>query len=427
MPDSNVRQDDGSLTSTSQALTLFLAGDAIITRPWAHIRDPAFLKLIDQIRASDIAIANLETVIHEFKGDAQADSGGVYMASPPQIAAELKWAGFHMLAHANNHAFDYGSSGVLETIEHVERQGILLAGSGKDLQRARAPRYIQSNGSTVALVAVASDFVPYGKASHSRDDLPGRPGVNPLTLKRRRIIHLRLDKFISRFPRLEGLLRKTRFLKGLPTLRLNVEWGRKTASADRKANLASIAAAASNADIVVLSLHAHRQPGWLSTFAHEAIDQGADIVFVHGPHHVLGIELYRGKPIFYSMGDFVLEADQVARFPAEAYERLGLPTDALLAQLKSITHKLTSGLSRRRDAFEGFVTRVFIAGGKIDRIRLLPIDLQFDATAEKRGRPVLASSHLGERIIKSVAARSRQFGTKIRYDADSGWGEVVLE
>jgi poly-gamma-glutamate capsule biosynthesis protein CapA/YwtB (metallophosphatase superfamily) len=66
------------------------------------------------------------------------------MASPPSIAAELKWAGFDMLAHANNHAFDYGASGVLETIDHVERAGLVLAGSGPDLQRARARRNMSS-------------------------------------------------------------------------------------------------------------------------------------------------------------------------------------------------------------------------------------------------------------------------------------------
>jgi hypothetical protein len=93
----------------------------------------------------------------------------------------------------------------------------------------------------------------------------------------------------------------------------------------------------------------------------------------------------------------------------------------------SVFGPITSGLSRRREAFEGFVARVFMAGGKINRIRLFPIDLQFNAKEEDRGRPRLASPELGNRIIKSVASRSRQFGTKIDYDADNGWGEVMLE
>ena len=110
-------------------ISLLLAGDMLITRPWSHVRDTDFLGLIDEIRGADVAIVNLETVIHEFKGHAQADSGGTYMASPPRIAAELKWAGFDMLAHANNHAFDYGAVGILETAEHAEREGLIIAGS----------------------------------------------------------------------------------------------------------------------------------------------------------------------------------------------------------------------------------------------------------------------------------------------------------
>ena len=150
---------------THSEISLFLAGDALITRPWSHVRETRFLELVSEIRTADVAIANLETVIHEFSGYAQADFGGTYMASPPQIAAELKWAGFDMLAHANNHTFDYGTSGVLETLEHVEKAGLILAGSGKDLQNARAPRYFHCNGGTVALVAMTADFLSYGKAS----------------------------------------------------------------------------------------------------------------------------------------------------------------------------------------------------------------------------------------------------------------------
>jgi poly-gamma-glutamate synthesis protein (capsule biosynthesis protein) len=120
-------------------LSLFLAGDALITRPWSHLHDADFLSLIDTIRGADVAIANLETVIHEFKGHAQADSGGTYTTSSPQIAAELKWAGFDMLAHANNHTFDYGASGVLETIAHVEGEGLIIAGSGKGPAKRASP------------------------------------------------------------------------------------------------------------------------------------------------------------------------------------------------------------------------------------------------------------------------------------------------
>jgi poly-gamma-glutamate synthesis protein (capsule biosynthesis protein) len=161
-------------------LSLFLGGDAIITQPWSQLTDPEFLKLIEEIRAADVAIVNLEVLIHEYKGYAQAECGGTYMAARPEIATELKWAGIDMVAHANNHTFDYGSIGVLETLENVARAGIVLAGSGKDLQEARAPRHCPVDDKTVALVAAASSFVRFGRASRSRPDMHGRPGLNPL-------------------------------------------------------------------------------------------------------------------------------------------------------------------------------------------------------------------------------------------------------
>ena len=181
-------------------ISLFLAGDSIITRPWSHVRDCSFLRLIEAVRSADVSLTNLETVIHEFNGYAQAHCGGMYTTSPPRIAAELKWAGFDMVAHANNHSFDYGSTGVLETIDHVESAGLVLAGSGRDLQNARAPRYVNRNGRVVGLVAMASDFIPYGKASHTRPDVAGRPGLNTLAVSGRKpaiMVTERMRKYLQ--------------------------------------------------------------------------------------------------------------------------------------------------------------------------------------------------------------------------------------
>ncbi|MGA7545465.1 MAG: CapA family protein [Methyloceanibacter sp.] len=401
---------------TRGSIALFLAGDTIITRSWSHVNDEAFLGLIDEIRAADVAITNLETVIHEFKGYAQAVGGGTYLASPPQVAADLKWAGFEMVAHANNHTFDYGTSGVLETLEHVERAGLILAGSGEDLQHARAPKYCRCNGGTVALVAMASDFVPFGKASPSRPDQRGRPGLNPLTVIRERALFA--PKSIAKWLRTVGRLigQKPKIgARGFRFVSSPRNW--RVDNADLHANLGTISEAASNADVVVVSLHAHGQGRWLANFAHLAIEHGAHVIFVHGPHSILGIELYRGRPIFYSMGDFVFEVEHIVRFPAEEYERLGLVPDAPLSALKSA--KFADGKIRKRKTFEGFTTSVTLTDGCVTGIRLLPTDLQIDAHDAARGRPQLASSETGRRIIETVAQRSRKYGTRIGYDPQS--------
>src|SRR5207245_6913104 len=85
------------------------------------------------------------------------------------------------------------------------------------------------------------------------------------------------------------------------------------------------------ADWTIVSVHAHEggkdrtQPAdFLVAFAHAMIDAGADLVVGHGPHVVRGVEIYKGKAIFYSVGDFIFENETLLRFPAEAYETIGL-------------------------------------------------------------------------------------------------------
>jgi poly-gamma-glutamate synthesis protein (capsule biosynthesis protein) len=380
---------------------------------------------VEEIRSADVAITNLETVVHQFQGHAQADCGGTYLTSPPQTAAELSWAGFKMVAHANNHAFDYGTSGILETVAHVEKAGIVLAGSGVDLQRARSPRYFQTKGIVVALVATASDFIRYGQASYSRVDLPGRPGVNFLSIRPVRLIRLRPIFAMTR-SRAAGSLLRPFFTDDSLSLAFSISWGRQADAADLKANLNAISEAASNAGIVISSIHAHRQGKWLTNFAHHAIDRGANVVFVHGPHQIRGIEIYRERPIFYSLGSFVFEPEHVERYPAEAYERMGLATDAPIEALRLLHDKLTSGLCRDRAVYRGFLAKITFATNRLERIRLIPIDLQFEREEKRRGRPQVASQRIGQKIVNTIASRSRRFGTRIRYNKEQNCGEVVL-
>lgn len=427
-------QLSGKNRPMTRALSLLLAGDTMITRPWSHVVESAFVRLVEEIRAADVAIANLETVIHEFKGYAQQDSGGTHMASPPAIAAEMKWAGFNMLAHANNHAFDYGSSAILETLQHVERAGLVLAGSGSNLQQAGAPAYFRSNGGVVALIAMASTFIAYGAASRSRPDLHGRPGLNPLRLTAREraiVVPCRtaeriraLGRQIGRSPtKLEGRSFKlgVRFHVGKS---FGVERSRQLEHIDRDRNLEAIAEARAHADIVVASIHAHVQGRWLREFAYDAIDRGADIVHVHGPHRVGAVEVYDGKPIFYSMGDFVYEPEAVARLPVEAYERAGLGDDSSPSDLVDLSRRRGTGLRNDPRVFEGFVATIAINGERVTRIRLLPVDLQFNGPELRRGRPQFAALEMGKRIVETVAALSRPYGTRIDYDEHENCGVI---
>jgi poly-gamma-glutamate capsule biosynthesis protein CapA/YwtB (metallophosphatase superfamily) len=389
----------------------------MLVRSWSQVARPSFQALVARMRAADVTILNLETVIHAFEDYAQADSGGSWMASPPAIAAELAWAGVDLLSHANNHSFDYGPGGVLATHRHVEAAGLVVAGSGLDLQAASAPRRLACDGGSVTLVAAAATFVPYGRASESRLDMRGRPGINPLGLRKDTILHVPagLPRLLRRAAGAIGV----RIAKGE---RLQLERGLRPNRADLDANLAAIRTAAATAEVVVFSLHAHRHGRWLRKTAHRAVEAGAAVVLVHGLHRVLGVELYRGRVIFYGLGDFAYEPHHIERFPAESYRRNGLAFDADVAEVRAIMQH--SVLAKKRETFEGCAAELSFVEGRLAGVRLLPLDLGFDLGPEERGRPELANGTLGGRIIGSMARQSARYRTRIVWDADRNQGLV---
>ncbi len=417
-------------------ISVFLAGDAIITQPWSHITVPTFLRLVDEIRAADVAVTNLETVIHEFRGYAQAQAGGVYMTSPPLIASELTWAGIDMVGHANDHTFDYGAIGVLENLDNVSRVGLVLAGSGRDLQEARAPRYMQVGDKTVALISAASSFVSFGKASRSRPDLHGRPGLNPLATTSEPVITItpRTAERLGQLARLVGRSGKRfeqrSFNKFGFKFRVGeahgIEIGERVLENDLKGNLAAIRTGAETADIVVMSLHAHHDmPDWLSAFARRAIDEGADVILVHGPHYMLGVELYNGRPIFYGMGSFVFQNEQIERLPSEFYEAVGLGDDATPAEALSLRPAARYYQSHRR-AWESFASALCLVDDRIVEIRLIPLDLGFRQPLPERGRPRYADERLGRSIMDQVQQHSADFGTTILFSPEMNAGFIQL-
>lgn len=413
---------------TEQPLNLFIAGDALITRPWSNIAAPAFTALVDAMRRADVTFLNLETVIHTFKGYAQFDSGGTHLASPPEIAAELKWAGVDMVATANNHSFDYGSEGVLETLEHLDAAGIAAAGTGADLQTARTHGHFIFSNRSVALVAMTATLPYYASASRSRHDMPGRPGVNPLTLRSDFGITCPSEIY-ARLSARKGALRKRRTRstkwRGL-TFDEAANWGfalgRRPVSADFAANCSAVRDAASRSDLTIVSLHSHNERRWLKATCRAFIDVGADIVVVEGCHAIRGLEIHRGRPIFFGLGDFVFQPHLVSRYPSEAYDSVGLTDTAGPEEYVAAVRSRDS----RQKAFEGAAALVTWSGGRAAAIQLLPLDLQFSAPPEERGRPQIAGRELGRQIIAEIAACSRPLGTSVRYDPEGNFGFVEL-
>jgi len=391
--------------------------------------------MIDIIRQSDVAFTNFEMLLHNYEGYPAAQSGGTYMAADPLMAKELQWAGFDMVSRANNHSVDYGVEGLMTTSKVLDEAGLAHAGVGENLARARAPAYLDSPIGRVALISCASTFPAFGLAGEQRPDLKGRPGLNPLRFTTTYIVDsqsLELLRKIARDLRLPvgGGPSELRFLGS--TFKTGKEPAVVTEPHERdlKAIVASIKDARRQADWVIVSYHGHESapgnrevpPQFVTTFAHAAIDAGADIVVGHGPHVLRGIEIYKGKPIFYSLGNFIFQNETIRFLPSELYEQYGLGSEALPADLYDArTSNDQRGFPADKLNWESVIAVVTFSGEKaLEEIKLYPLSLGFGQSRTKRGRPMPADAALGKSIIDRLASLSAPFGTEIVYSDGIG-------
>jgi poly-gamma-glutamate synthesis protein (capsule biosynthesis protein) len=190
--------------------------------------------------------------------------------------------------------------------------------------------------------------------------------------------------------------------------------------------------AARLADYVMVTIHAHEGAGpnsvpaeFLVTFARQMIDAGADLFVGHGPHVLRGIEVYKGRPIFYSLGDFIFQNETVLRLPHENYEPYGLGEGAGVAEFNAARYRNdTRGFPTQREIWESVVAVPQWRGKQLVGIQLHPITLGFGQPPAHRGRPMFAGGELGAKIINDLIERSKPFGTRI--EIRDGIGVVIL-
>jgi poly-gamma-glutamate synthesis protein (capsule biosynthesis protein) len=405
-----------------------LVGDAIITRPLSPFKEPEFLRMIELIRGADASFANLEMLFHDFEPYPMFESGGTWMRAEPALAKELAWAGIDIVAMANNHTGDYGVEGLRLTRKYVTEAGLVGAGTGENLPEAREARFFQSANGRVALISVASTFAPHSAASSAHGAVRGRPGLSPL--------HFTSTRIVSReqLDQLRSALRNAGMNVAATgtTLRIGPE---RFAAGDTtgvrtepdKDDVEEIAAVVRNAarlaDYVVVSIHCHETggrltepPQFLKTFARAMVDAGADVFIGHGPHVLRGIELYKGKPIFYSLGDFMFENETVLRMPSEAFATYHLDEKSQVADYNAAHYNNdTRGYPTQREIWESVVVRPEWKGKELVAVALYPITLGFGLPAQQRGRPMLASRELAQKIIGDLTTLSKPFGTAVEW------------
>ena len=223
-------------------------------------------------RAPDLLIINLETSITS-SDEYWPDKGINYRMHPDNIAV-LTAAGIDFCSLANNHVLDWGYPGLRETLEVLRKAGIRSAGAGRNLEEAERPAVLpigRGRGRVIALsYGMRSSGIPPEWAASEN-----RPGVNLLTAMSDQAVREIKEK---------------------------IETVRRPG------------------DIVLLSIHwggnwGYAIPAAHRAFAHRLIDQaGVDIIHGHSSHHVMGLEVYRNRPIFYGSGDFLNDYEGISGY-----------------------------------------------------------------------------------------------------------------
>jgi poly-gamma-glutamate capsule biosynthesis protein CapA/YwtB (metallophosphatase superfamily) len=388
------------------------------------------------VRKADVAFTNFETLIHDFRIPGAAQSGGTYMGSPAFVTEELEWAGFDILSTATNHTGDYGPEGLRRTREALDRSKLVYAGVGDNLALARSPAYFDSKAGRVALISVCSTFPEASMAGPQRKDMPGRPGLNPLRVE---VTYTIEPQTYALFRGLAGPNAEHNGPQGASLRYLNATFKSGDAPAVQvelnKTDLAEISAsvqdARKQADWVILSVHSHETQSWekrelppdfLVAFARGMVDAGADIVVGHGPHFLKGVEVYKGRPILYSLGNFIFENDLVHLQPQENFERQGLPSEALPGDYYDKRSKSGSlSFASNPLVWDSAIAELALDPEKgLRSLRFHPIVLGYGKPRAQRGRPVPACGDDAARILGRLQALSAPLGTKIRVENDIG-------
>lgn len=231
-----------------------------------------FQRIASLLRSFDVTVANLEGNLSESLPQ-PADPHSVSFVSSPAMLEGFTLAGIDAVTLANNHSVwndeGWGVQGLLDTISALDAHGIPYFGAGPNLATARAPWVVPAGGTRIAFLGI--------------DGVTANYEVEP----------------------------------GVATGVLDVDAGAKDDGAGTNPYLAAqvaedIAAATALADVVIPYFHLGAEyvavvPPWAVQAAHAAIDAGAAMVVTNHPHLIQGMELYAGKPIVYSPGNFILD------------------------------------------------------------------------------------------------------------------------
>lgn len=412
------------------------AGDILVQKRMTHNYD-GFEAVRDFIMQGDARFFNLETTLN-YEGECFASqfSGGTYVRTNPEMFYDMLKFGFNMTSANNNHAFDFSFEGFARTLETLNESGIVHSGIGNNLGEASAPAYLETEKGRVALVSVNTSFNAAMMAGAQSRRVAGRPGINGLRVTMKLVLppdefeHIKRigEKTKVNAPR--EVIRKEGYYPELPDGVCEIgeqqflrgdDYGvlQEINKKDLDRLEASIREASRSADYVMVSVHNHQGcgedkaniPPVLENLMHFCVDCGADAVIGHGPHLLRAIEVYQNKPIFYSLGDFVIQLYDVAFAPEDFYEKYGMSSDSsAMDLLEKRSAGFTKGLMAQDVMLETVIPLWETDGKDLKSLKLMPVRISCGEGKHLEGLPQPAKD---TGFIDRLAELSRPYGVEI--------------
>lgn len=249
------------INSPPKTSSLIFTGDIMLSR-WVALRmqqkglNYPFAKLSEYLNTGNLTIGNLESPAAT-TGPYTTAAGTMSFRYNPEVTPELAKAGFDIVSLANNHFGNAGLENMNFTMQNLTENKIAYIGAGENKEKSHQPLIKEINGVKYAFLGYSDSSVTPSSYAATNN----KPGLN-----------------------LDNIEEMTSDVKN----------------------------ARNNADVVIVSMHLGTE--YQNTpnkkqedFAKAAIDAGVDFIYGHHPHVIQTIDFYNGKPIFYSLGNFIFD------------------------------------------------------------------------------------------------------------------------
>jgi len=241
-----------------ESITILVGGDVNMGRLTgqnilAGDIDYPFRNITETLKDADITFVNLESQLADLGGETESPTSEYRFAGPPEAAISLANAGIDIVSVANNHMWDYGKARLQETLDNLRAQEVLYVGASMDGNKRFDPQILEVRGKKIAFLAMTNLLNGYENAGAGNYVAFQNP-----------------DAIVAEIEKLK--------------VRNDIDW-------------------------ILVSLHSGAEYIEKPTqntvnLAKRFIDAGADAILGHHPHVPLPIDVYKGKPIFYSLGNF---------------------------------------------------------------------------------------------------------------------------